>query len=89
MTATQLKDLHDLNGQNDIEMLQALKLCCNEEDLAEVDLLIYLNDTVGIGWGEPSAPEYEKEFQEREEEYYERKFALLRKYDSEESWHRD
>jgi len=56
MTATQLKDLHDLNGQNDIEMLQALKLCCNEEDLAEVDLLIYLNDTVGIGWGEPSAP---------------------------------
>ena len=84
-----LEKLHNLNGKSDIEMLRELKKCCNEEDLEEVDLLIYLNDTVGIGWGTPSTPKDEKEFHEREEEYYERKFALLKKYDSEESWLRD
>lgn len=89
MDAIKLEELHNLNGQSDIEMLQALKKCCDKEDLAEVDLLLYLNDTVGIGWGAPSAPGYEKEFQVRESEYYERKMALLKKYDTEESWLRD
>ena len=54
-----------------------------------MDLLIYLNDTVGIGWGKPSAPEYEDEYKAREEEYYERNIALLSKYDSKESWFHD
>lgn len=81
--------LHDLNGLSDIEMLHKLNEYCNEEDRAEVQMLLYLNDTVGIGWGKPSAPEYEKEFAEREEEYYKRKINLLEKYDSKESWFHD
>lgn len=84
-----LKHLHELHHQGDLEMLLSLRQHCEREDVAEVDLLIYLNDTVGIGWGEPSGPEHEKEFKEREDEYFERKFALLKKYDSADSWLND
>lgn len=86
MTTEQLKEIHRLHEESDIEMLQTLLRCCNEEDKEEVSLLLYLNDTVGIGWGEPNSPAYEKEFKEREGEYFERKRALLKKYDSEPSW---
>ena len=86
MRTDELQKLHVLHEQSDLEMLLYLKGICNEEDKPEVDLLIYLNDTVGIGYGEPSSPEHEEEFNTREEEYFSRKFALLSKYDSEESW---
>ena len=89
MTTIQLRELHDLHGLSDIEMLMKLKEYCNEEDREEVQLLIYLNNTVGIGWAKPASPEYEKEFAEREDEYYSRKIALLEKYDSKESWFHD
>lgn len=86
MTKKELQKLHTLHDQGDLDLLLYLKGVCNEEDKPEVELLIYLNETVGIGFGEPSSPEYEEEFNAREEEYFERKFALLSKYDSRESW---
>lgn len=81
-----LRKLHILYEQSDLDALLFLRDNCAEEDKLEVELLIYLNDTVGIGYGEPTSPEREEEFVVREEEYFSRKFALLRKYDSEESW---
>ena len=86
MTKNELQQLHVLYEQSDLDALLYLKNVCNEEDKAEVELLIYLNETVGIGYGEPSSPEYEDEFVTREEEYFSRKFALLSKYDSRKSW---
>ena len=86
LTKFGLKKLHDLHEQSDLEMLLFLKDICNGEDKSEVEVLIYLNETVGIGFGEPSSPEYEEEFNTREDEYFSRKFALLSKYDSRESW---
>ena len=86
MTKNNLQKLHVLYAQSDLDALMFLKAVCEEEDKAEVELLIYLNETVGIGFGEPSSPEYEEEFNAREEEYFSRKLALLNKYDSEESW---
>ena len=86
MTKVELQNLHALYSQSDLDMLLKLKEVCDEEDKEEVELLIYLNDTVGIGYGEPSSSEYEKEFADREQEYFDRKLALLSKYDSLESW---
>ena len=86
LTKIELQKLHSLYEQGDLDMLLFLRNICDEEDKPEVELLIYLNDTVGIGYGEPSSPEHKEEFITREEEYFSRKFALLSKYDSEETW---
>ena len=89
MEKKQIEYLHELHSYSDLEMLEELKACCDKEDLSEVELLIYLNDTVGIGWGRPMKPEYKLEFHERMDEYYNRKFVLLSKYDTKESWMTD
>ena len=86
LTKSELQKLHTLYKQSDLDMLFFLRKICDEEDKPEVELLIYLNDTVGIGYGEPSSPEHKGEFIAREEEYFSRKFALLSKYDSAVSW---
>lgn len=89
MTGSQLRELHELNAQGDILLLQKLLEYCNSEDKREVEQLLYLNDTVGIGWGEPSSPEYAEEFKQREDEYYRRRDYLLMRYDTPASWQDD
>ena len=86
LTKIELIRLHTLYEQGDLDALLFLRNICDKEDKSEVELLIHLNDTVGIGYGEPSSPEHEEEFTAREDEYFSRKFALLCKYDSEDSW---
>lgn len=86
MTQKDLQELRGLFNNSDILMLRKLEECCNPEDKKEVQFLIYLNDTVGIGWGEPGAPEHMREFMERQDEYYERRDVLLEKYAPLEFW---
>lgn len=89
MTLKQLNELHDLNSQSDFLLLQKLAEYCDEADRKEVEQLLYLNDTVGIGWGEPSSPEFAEEFKRRENEYYRRRDCLLMRYDTPASWQDD
>ena len=86
MDADCLRIAHEKYLMGDLELLEFLQEVCDEEDKAEVDYLIYLNDTVGIGWGVPSEPEYKDVFREKEDEYFDRKRQLLKKYNSLESW---
>lgn len=83
MTKEQLKELHKLNIHSDLDMLNKLLEYCNEEDRDEVRHLIHLNNEVGIGWGE------EGEYPGQRQEYFDRKFALLAKYDDLEKWYGD
>ena len=46
MTKNNLQKLHVLYAQSDLDALMFLKAVCEEEDKAEVELLIYLNETV-------------------------------------------
>lgn len=80
MTNTQLQELHELNAISDLELLKKMLEYCNEEDKEEIEHLIYLNNEVGIGW---SQGDYTPA---QEQEYFDRKFALLAKYDDLNKW---
>lgn len=74
MTVQDKQELIELHQSSDLLFLQHFLSVCNEEDKEEIEHLIYLNDEVGIGWGEGDYS------YEEEQEYFDRKSALTDKY---------
>ncbi len=67
-----LKDLHDASDLDFLEYF--LSIVDDEEDKKLIERLIYLNNDLGVGWGEGDFTP------EDEEEYFVKKEMLIRRH---------
>ena len=74
MTTATKKELAELLMASHLEFLRKLLTVCDETDKQEVKDLIYLNNDVGIGWGEGNYTP------EQECDYFDRVSVIVNKY---------
>lgn len=75
MNKSQKQLLAELLTTSHLDFLRKLLTICDETDKHEVEELIYLNNVVGIGWGEGNCTP------EQERDYFDRVSAIVDKYE--------
>ena len=75
MNKSQKQLLAELLMTSHLDFLRKLLTICDETDKHEVEELIYLNNVVGIGWGEGNYTP------EQECDYFDRVSAIVDKYE--------
>lgn len=75
MTVANKQRLTELLEMSHLDFLQELLSVCDDADKQEVKDLIYLNDVIGIGWGDGNYTF------EQEQGYFDRVETIIRKYD--------
>ena len=75
ITTLQKKELQKLFDMGDLLFLERLISLCYEEDKNEINSLLYLNNIVGIGWGNGDYSLSD------ETDYHNRMFKICDKYE--------